>query len=204
MTQRNEGSVTRMIGPLKSGDGDAAQAIWNRYAEKLFRLAREKLKKDRKGRRVEDEEDAVVSAFDSFCENAKQGRYPQLADRNDLWKLLTVITICKAYDQIERRRRKKRGGDLHQVEAIETPNDTFDMLDLLIDHEPTPELAAIMAEEFQRLMKLLPDQTYREIALSKFYGYTREEIAERLDCSTKTVSNKLRYIRRAWEEGSLS
>lgn len=204
MTQRNEGSVTRMIGPLKSGDGDAAQAIWNRYAEKLFRLAREKLKKDRKGRRVEDEEDAVVSAFDSFCENAKQGRYPQLADRNDLWKLLTVITICKAYDQIERRRRKKRGGDLHQVEAIETPNDTFDMLDLLIDHEPTPELAAIMAEEFQRLMKLLPDQTYREIAFSKFYGYTREEIAERLDCSTKTVSNKLRYIRRAWEEGSLS
>jgi DNA-directed RNA polymerase specialized sigma24 family protein len=204
MTQRDEGSVTRMIGPLKSGDGDAAQAIWNRYAEKLFRLAREKLRRDRKGRRVEDEEDAVVSAFDSFCDNAKQGRYPQLADRHDLWRLLTVITICKAYDQIERRKRQKRGGNLHQVEKILTYDDELDALDMLIDQEPTPELAAMMAEQFQRLMGLLPDQKYRDIAFMKFYGYTREEIAERLDCSTKTVSNKLRFIRRAWEEWSIS
>ncbi len=47
-------------------------------------------------RRVADEEDAALSAFDSFCRRAAQGQFPDLKDRDGLWALLVVITARKA------------------------------------------------------------------------------------------------------------
>ena len=46
-------------------------------------------------RRAADEEDVALSAFDSFCRGAEQGRFPQLDGRDDLWHLLVVITVRK-------------------------------------------------------------------------------------------------------------
>ena len=58
----------------------------------------------------EDEEDAALSAFNSFCDGAARGKFPQLADRDDLWRLLVVITARKAMAQANRNARLKRGG----------------------------------------------------------------------------------------------
>jgi ECF sigma factor len=55
------------------------------------------------------DEDAALSAFDSFCASVAAGRFPQLADRDDLWRLLVVITRRKVLDQAQRRMRQKRG-----------------------------------------------------------------------------------------------
>src|SRR5260370_6120356 len=88
MESESEGSVTRWIGDLKSGGESAAQQLWERYFERLVRLARKKLQKARRPRAVEDEEDAALSAFDSFCRGVDRGRFPRLADRDDLWRLL--------------------------------------------------------------------------------------------------------------------
>jgi ECF sigma factor len=113
MGSQGEGSVTRWIGDLKSGGDSAAQRLWERYFERLVRLARNKLQTTRRPRTVEDEEDAALSAFDSFCRGVDRGRFPRLADRDDLWRLLVVLTMRKALDQIERqgaaRRSAKRG-----------------------------------------------------------------------------------------------
>jgi hypothetical protein len=40
MPRQDGGSVTRRIGDLKAGDGEAAAALWNRYFDRLVRLAR--------------------------------------------------------------------------------------------------------------------------------------------------------------------
>src|SRR5207237_3816674 len=108
MADVGEGSVTAWFESLKAGDADAAQKLWRRYFEALVRLARNRLRGAPKG--VADEEDAALSAFDSFVRGAACGRYPRLDDRDDLWRLLVVITERKALDQAQREPRQTRGG----------------------------------------------------------------------------------------------
>src|SRR5208282_4065785 len=104
------GSITGWLGNLKDGDQAAAQPLWERYFSRLVVVARGKLKRARRTTADEDEEDAALSAFNSFCAGAAQGRFPKLADRDELWRLLVVITARKAMAQAQRQGRKKRGG----------------------------------------------------------------------------------------------
>jgi DNA-directed RNA polymerase specialized sigma24 family protein len=60
-------------------------------------------------------------------------------------------------------------------------------------------MAALAAEECQRLLNLLPDESLREVAKAKLEGFTNEEIADRLQCAPRTVERKLTKIREAWE-----
>ena len=68
----SDGSVSRWIGPLQAGDPAAVQRLWERYFHRLVGLARAKLQNA--PRRAADEEDVALSAFDSFCRNAGDGR----------------------------------------------------------------------------------------------------------------------------------
>ena len=77
------GSVTAWLDLLKTGDQEAAQQLWQRYFQSLVRLARSRLQA--RARAAADEEDVALSAFDTFCEGMAQGRFPDLADRDDLW-----------------------------------------------------------------------------------------------------------------------
>src|SRR3954463_3922180 len=104
----DHGSVTLWLGALRAGDLDAAQPLWERYFAQLVRLARARLRAT--PRTDADEEDAALSAFDSFCDGAAHGRFPSLADRDELWRLLVVLTARKAAAQARRQRRQKRGG----------------------------------------------------------------------------------------------
>src|SRR5262245_24676301 len=118
MSPDEGGSVTCWLGNLRDGDLAAAQPLWERYFSRLVAVARGRLKRMRHGSGGEDEEDAALSAFNSFCDGAARGRFPQLTDRDDLWRLLVVITARKAMAQAHRERRKKRGGGRVVDEAI--------------------------------------------------------------------------------------
>ena len=203
MTADQGGSVTRWIVALKDGDQVAAQALWERYFDRLVRLAGAKLRAARHPGAVEDEEDAALSAFDSFCKGARRGRFPKLSDRDDLWRLLVVITARKAWDQVERERAVKRGGGRPLVGSAalgDGPDGGLFALDQIVGAEPTPEFAAMVAEACRQRLDRLPDPILRRIALLKMEGYTGEEIAEQLDVSLRTVANKLKWIRMAWED----
>src|SRR5207237_8589108 len=102
----SKGSVTRWVGQLQAGDQEAAQHLWERYFRRLVGLARRKLRDA--PRRAADEEDVALSAFDSFCRGAQRGRFPQLLDRDNLWRLLVVITARKASCHLRAERRLKR------------------------------------------------------------------------------------------------
>src|SRR5713101_1490066 len=104
----SDASVTGWIGQLKAGNQEAAQQLWNHYFQKLVRLARARL--GGFPRRAVDEEDVALTAFDSFCRGAANGRFPQLSDRNELWHLLIVITARKVIDVRQHEKRQKRGG----------------------------------------------------------------------------------------------
>lgn len=194
MADEDQGSVTMWLGDLKVGDLAAAQPLWERYFAKLVVLARGKLRRLNKTGAEEDEEDAALSAFNSFCEGAARGKFPKLDDREDLWRLLVVITARKAFAQADRQRRLKRGGGKVATEADRGPLG----LDLLAGSDPSPEFAAMVAEEYQRLLDVLDDDELRKVAISRMEGYTNDEIAEQLGCARRTVARRLDLIRKIW------
>lgn len=195
----DEGSITGWFDSLRAGHRDAAEKLWQRFASRLIGLARKRLLAARRG--AADEEDAVLSAFDSFCRGAEQGRFPRLSDRDDLWSILVTITVRKVHDQINREKRLKRGGGavLCETELGQGIDCDLDLNDL-IGTEPTPQMVAEMAEQSQRLLESLRDPELRSIALWKMEGYTNEEIASKLDCARSTVQRKLNLIQARWEE----
>jgi hypothetical protein len=194
-------SVTYWIDNLKQGDPCAAQKLWERYFSRLVQLAQQKLQAF--PRRVADEEDVALSAFQSFCAGVAAGRFPQLHDRNDLWQILVVLAGWKVRDLKKREQAAKRGGGRLRGESVfdrgpETA--AYAGIGAVAGDEPTPEFVAIVTEEYQRLMGQLGDDTLRQIALHKLEGYTNEEIAERLGCVVRTVERKLRFIRALWSQ----
>ena len=185
-------SVTRWISALKQGDQDAATGLWESYCRRLVGLARTRL--GDLPRLIADEEDVALSAFDSFCRGAQAGRFPRLDDRNDLWQILVLITVRKAIDLRNYEGRPSRGrGRVQSVTEL-----TQERIEAIGGNEPTPELAAQLAEEYQRLMEQLGDSSLQRVASWKLEGYTDDEIAVRLGCVTRTVERKLALIRRMW------
>ena len=195
------GSVTAWISQLKTGEA-AAQPLWERYCRRLIGVARQKLRAA--PRRVADEEDVALSAFDSFCRAAQHGRFSQLRDRDGLWPLLVVLTLRKALRLSRAEGRRKRGGGAVLDEAALNGPPGADSgetgLDQVLGREPTPAFAAQFAEECQRLLDRLPDADLRAIALLKMENYTVEEIAARLGCVPRTVRRRLQRIRSLWEQ----
>jgi DNA-directed RNA polymerase specialized sigma24 family protein len=193
-------SVTLWVGDLqRDAVGEAAQQLWGRYFDRLVNLARARLRNAPRG--PADEEDVALSAFDSFCHQAAEGRFPQLAGRDDLWRLLVTITARKANALVRHERRQKRGGGRVVGEAAFAGADGQSDFGLaaVAGHEPTPAFAAEVADELRRLLGVLDDDVLRQIALLRMEGYSNEQIAERLDCGLRSVERKLALIRKAWE-----
>ncbi len=193
------GSVTRWIGSLKAGDVEAAQALWERYFDSLVRLARTRLRDA--PRAAADEEDVALSAFHCLCRGATVGRFPQLADRDNLWRLLATIAAQKAVDQQRREGRDKRGGrgTTRGEVALAAPDAEADVLAQVVGREPSPEFAAQLDEEYRHQLDRLEDDGLRRIAVWKMEGYENDEIARRLGCGVRTVERKLGAIRAIWQ-----
>ena len=197
-------SVTLWLEKLKRGEQSAAQALYDRYEQKLIRLAREKLRTA--PRRAADEEDAVLSAFDSFFRGVQNNRFAKLEDRQDLWKLLVTITVRKCWDMIEHELREKRGGGKVRGEsAFDAPagaDADVRGIEQVFDREPTPAEAAELAAETERLLAMLPDEI-RQIALWKLEGYSASEIAEKLGWIKRRVERHIVRIRNIWRAAGL-
>jgi DNA-directed RNA polymerase specialized sigma24 family protein len=191
--------VTLLLEKLKAGDHQAAQGLWEQYFPQLVALARTKLRAT--SRRVADEEDVALSAFDSFCRGAECGRFPDLKDRDNLWALLVTLTARKAIDLVQHNNAQKRGfgqvrGD--SAVALQPSDSSASGFDGLAGSGLEPDMAAQLAEEFQLLLDRLADPAdphLRTIAVWKMEGYANADIATRLGCSIPTVERRLRLIR---------
>jgi DNA-directed RNA polymerase specialized sigma24 family protein len=192
------GSITDCINKLKAGDAVAAQRLWERYFQRLVALARKHLQRRRP--RAADEEDVALSAFDSFCRGAEAGRFPELDDRDSFWRLLVVVTARKASHLLRAEGRQKRGGKAVRLPEPEFAGDDDAGLEQFLSREPGPEFAALVAEEYQRMLTRLGDATLQSVASWKMEGYTNEEIARKLQCTPRSVYRKLCIIRGLWEK----
>ena len=190
------GDVTRCLQRLKEGDRSAAQDLWQRYYARLVNLAWQHLRGA--VRRAADEEDVALSAFDSFCRRAGEGRFPRLDDSGDLWQVLVTITVRKAADLANHERRQKRGGGA-VVAASELGDDGAAFAEV-ISREPDPALAAEVAENCRWLLEALGDDVLRAVALAKMEGETNKAIAARLGVAEITIERKLAGCREILEK----
>jgi hypothetical protein len=129
-------SVTQWLQTLQTGEDAAGRPLWDHYCTRLVNLARAKLRGA--PRRAADEEDVALSVFDSLCRGIEERRICDLKGRDDLWRLLVVLTARKALRHVQYERRHKRGGGQVVAEADLAPVDAGPNagLDAVIGRKP--------------------------------------------------------------------
>jgi RNA polymerase sigma factor (sigma-70 family) len=196
----SDGSVTRLIQLLCSADAVerdlAARLIWRRYFRDLLELARNNL--NRRIRRREDEEDVLQSMYKSFCLRQQRGEF-DLAGRDALWKLLVTITLRKARNAAKKQMRDKRDVAREQTIADRDESESAHWaLEQMDAAGPSPAEAALLNEALERRLEALADPELRQIALWRLEGYTNREIADRLQCTERSIERRLERIRSKW------
>ncbi|WP_153559281.1 ECF-type sigma factor [Roseimaritima sediminicola] len=189
-------NVTHWIDRIKAGDSAAANHLWQGYFDRLVRAIRGRLQGQNLA--VSDGEDIILSVFDSFYDAAAKGRFPDLTDRDDLWRLLLRMASRKVIDKRRRERRQRRGGAA-VVGSLDRAAEEEGWAEV-IGNEPSPEMVLMMQESVEQLFSHLGVGQLREIAGAKLEGYSNAEIARRLGCSERTIERRLHLIREKYQQ----
>lgn len=197
-----EDAVSIWIEDLKNTDDSAAEKLWNHFFLRLRAIAKKKLHSTTNA--VYDEEDAAQSAFLSFCNGIAAGRFPDLNDRQSLWKLLLVITSRKISRRHKYDRRQKRDIGRSHGEAIFAQSTNSDIesspSSKFICREPSPDFVVEFSETCDTLFNQLDDSRLQQTLRLRLEGYTINEIADRMSSSRRTVQRSMELIRRRWQE----
>lgn len=190
--------ITQWIDGLREGDEESVRRIWDSFFHRMIAIARHRMRTAR--RTACDEEDIVVSAFKSFCAGVQRGKFPRLQDRDDLWRLLLVITARKVADQIQFQQRDKRDVRSELSSNELTHSSLHGQHEWFVSREPSPEFAAECSDQLRALLEQLQLEDLKRIALLKMEGYTNQDIARELDRSLATIERKLKTIREIWSQ----
>jgi RNA polymerase sigma-70 factor (ECF subfamily) len=166
---------------LRAGDNDAASAILGRFTHRLMTLARARLASLSNSRG--DIEDVLQSVYKSFFTRYSQGEF-NVTDWNELWGLLTIITLRKCANRQTYLKARRR--DVRREVSTTGHSDSSGLGWVLVDREPTPLEAAALADTVEELVRGLdpPDRVTVSMLLQ---GYNAREISETLTCSERTV-----------------
>jgi RNA polymerase sigma-70 factor (ECF subfamily) len=168
-----------LMARVRAGDDSAETLVFRRYAHRLVGLAARQFN-GRMRHRI-DIEDAVLSACKSFFLRYRRDDF-DVADWDELWALLSMITLRKCGHRRDYARAARR--DVAREQPGPEPGG---LEDLIPDRGPTPEDAAVLAETVEQLFDAT-EPGDRPIVERILMGYTAEEVAERCDCSVRTVS----------------
>ena len=121
---------------------------------------------------------------------------------------MAQITSNKlAHYQAYLRAKKRGGGHVRGESALEKPGEPAAHLSaehpvpIILDGEGEEASEFdVESEEFRRLLDLLPDDTYRFVALRRLEGIDSIAIGKEIGCHYSTVQRKLNRIYRIWSK----
>jgi RNA polymerase sigma factor (sigma-70 family) len=177
------GPVRELVERLRSGDAQAAEEIFARYAQRLTSLAEQQLSHKLAARL--DGADVVQSVFRTFFRRSAAGEF-RIDSSDELWRLLVQITLQKA-----RAKSRHHTAGPRNV-AAEAPGRGA-LLYELVAHEPGPEEAAALVDQVEALLRGLPPQ-YCELLQLRLEGHTVSDTAARLGLSRRTVHRALHLL----------
>ncbi|MCA9108594.1 MAG: sigma-70 family RNA polymerase sigma factor [Planctomycetaceae bacterium] len=186
----------QLVDRWREGDHDAATVLFERYLEKLLRLAKRQLSARLQSR--VDENDVVQTVFRTFFRRAQQaeeaGSFHFESD-DDLWRLLVTITLCKTRKVAARHLAHKR--DARRESSLTGQEHTPELARLLL-RPPNHEDAVIFSDQLEALSLMLnPRQV--DILQLRLEGFEHVEIAEKLDISERTVGRAMSQVRQRLE-----
>jgi DNA-directed RNA polymerase specialized sigma24 family protein len=194
------GSVSVWIQQLQGGEEAALGKLHARYWPYVVGLARRKL--GGTPRRAVDEEDVAQQAFWSFYQSLRAGRLPQLTNRHQLLALLSHITACQAANQIKHELGVlKRGRGRVQGESVldggAASLEAARGMEQVEDPGLSPQERILLDDCYAHYVGDLPEHL-RDFAELYLAGLTYQEIADRLDCTERTVDRKMALILAHW------
>jgi len=186
-------SFGQLMARLRAGDDDAAAAVFQRFAGQLIGLARAQL--DSRLRPKVDPEDVVQSVYRSFFSRYGAGQF-ELGTWNDLWGLLTVITLRKCVNRVEYLRAECRDAR-REVSGQPADGDSTPGFEA-VDRAPTPQEAAVLADTLEQVLRGL-EQPERAIIELSLQGYSVLEISAQLGRAERTVRRVRELVRKRLE-----
>jgi len=199
MSATPSGSITLLLKQFRAGDEAVFTQLFQRLRPAILDLARQRLQGA--ACRDADEEDMAQQAFLDLYLGLKQGRFPELHNRQHLCALLGHVTLCETINRLARARSQKNGGGQVRCEADLTPAGAeveACLLDLQAQgREPTPLEHACLRDCYQHYMNHL-DEDLRPVAELHLGGATAEQIAAQIGRSARTVERYLALIRAKW------
>lgn len=177
-----DASDRSLLGKLRSGDEDAAQALYMRYASRLLSLANRRTSAELATR--VDPEDIVQSVFRTFFRRASAGQY-DVPEGEELWKLLLVIALNKVRAQGNFHHAGRR--DVSRTQALPVEGDAKDQDDQRLAEQ-------ILQMSIDEIAIQLPESS-RQIIRMRIEGYAIQEIAEKLSRSKRTIERVLQGFR---------
>lgn len=193
MSEDLNGSVTSIFQRLRAGDTESAKQLWERFFPRLIGLARRVLS----GRELPSgAEDAVQLAFFRFFRRVEMGEFEDISGRDELWKLLSIMTARIAFQQQRSERTQKRGAGRTVLESdlLHRSSHPFSLDDLLGAVAP-PDCDMICQDLLNQL-----DQDVREVAILRLAGYTNQEIKEIVGRPLRSIERRVQLIRAVWSE----
>ena len=153
------------------------------------------------GRSVANESEIALSAFNSFVGQVREGKFPNIADQDDMWRLVKRFAIRKASDTRKNLWAQKRGGGKVIVGQSDCTDDlgVEHGINVAADKQGGPSGPVEVADLINTMLERLPDDRHRDVILLKLQGASVATIAECLGTTTRTVQRLLKKIEDSWQ-----
>ncbi len=201
----DRGSISNLIDALKQGESLALEDLWDRMIIEAIPMAKGQLVGRGGKRRVTDEEDLAHMALQSLLLGARGGEFPELSDRQGLFRLLREIIRCRAINLVRDERAEKRGGGKVRGDSlfdVGTDGSRAPGLQNQAGIAPGPvdfdDVVSLVRNQFESL-----NDDLLQLVLLRFAGFTNPEIASMLNLSLATTERRMSAIRMEWERQSL-
>jgi RNA polymerase sigma-70 factor (ECF subfamily) len=177
-----ENDFERLMKSASAGNLDARSELFERYGKAIQMVVRYRM--DRRLRSQFDSLDFAQDAWASFFHLPFENYTFQTPE--DLVAFLTRVVSHKLIDAYRKRCRhtKKSGREFRRIQSN---------VDEQTARQPTPSHVAIVAEEWQRLLKDKPPKIQRALEMLRD-GYSQREIAHRLGLNVKRIQRLIQRL----------
>jgi DNA-directed RNA polymerase specialized sigma24 family protein len=213
MSERTSGPDTSdLVKLIAVGETSAFDQILQRYNQELVLKARPYIRRLRMYEPLYEGQEAVDDAVVEMCERARRGELTSIQDSVAFWRQFLVElrrAVRRTRNQFKAQKRGARLGECKPPRRRELNEEALapakgrlpERLDLdrLFSKAPPPEDLAHVNLEIEAFLISLEDPALQQVLKMRIDEFTIQDIAEKLDVSSRTVSRNLLFIRSRFE-----
>ncbi len=182
-------SSTELIDRWRQGDQQAADALYQRYIDRLSEIVNARLSQRFRSRL--DADDVVQSVCRTFFRRVAEGQF-QFDQDDEVWKLLVTISLNKLRNQIRHHSAARRDASQEVQRQDSSRPDEYLLEKLSV--APQPVEAFIFAETIEQISEQL-DEKHALLLQMRMAGHSQQEIAEQLQTSDRSIRRMIESIR---------